>query len=189
MPAELLTVRSLRPKLERFPELPGDARFLLVGNAMAFFFPSGTIYATPFDAHPLAEMIDAGARPPQILQWLRRQRVTHLWVDWTEIWRLARTYGYPAALSAELFARRQRNERPGLAVLDQLVELGVRPTDLAGEFQPPLRWRQDAQPPSWPRITVYTMPWAPPPPATAPASAPATAPAPAAKPPTKAAKN
>jgi len=83
-------------------KLPKDARVMLIGDARGFYFPPGTIYATAFDAQPLAGLNDA-----QVRTLLKRRRVTHIYVDWVEIWRLAGTYGYPKTLSADLWRRLQ----------------------------------------------------------------------------------
>jgi len=99
--------------------------------------------------------------------------VTHLYVSWAEIWRLARTYGFPASLSAELFVRQQHGTRPDLGVLDGLVKLGVRRQDLKQQFAARLHWRREAERVVWPAATLYTMPWVP---------TPATAPAPTSQP-------
>jgi hypothetical protein len=84
-----LTVQNLGP----------DARAMLIGEVPAFYHRPGTVYATPFDPHPLEMMIQQGLSPAQIRDGLARQGVTHLWVNWREIKRLANTYGYPTCFS------------------------------------------------------------------------------------------
>jgi hypothetical protein len=159
---------TIRRRLERNKvTLPHAARILLIGDAKAFYFPPGTIYATAFDAHPLAEMIDRGLTPEQVLAELRGRGVTHLWVDWFEIGRLARTYGYPASLGAEVHRRWEAKEPPGLEILERLKALGLREIDLSppastsqAETAPTTRPEFDAQgrPASWYKPALYALP-------------------------------
>ncbi|MDY6914546.1 MAG: glycosyltransferase family 39 protein [Planctomycetota bacterium] len=106
-------------------QLPQGAKILLVGDAKAFYFPPGTLYATAFDTHPLAAIIDRGKTPGEIIDELRAMGVTHLWFDWPEIRRLATTYGYPSALSADLLLRLTGGEPPGLDILDAMSACGL----------------------------------------------------------------
>jgi hypothetical protein len=135
--------------------LPPRSRVLLVGDAKAFYFPAPTVYSTVFDADqsPLVRLIDQRLPPGEVLRRLRELGITHIWVDWSEVWRLATTYGYPAAISAELFDRRRDGRPAGLDVLDEMVPLGLRrlgePT--SGPATAPAG---DA----WPRITIYALP-------------------------------
>jgi len=151
--------------------LSDEARILLVGDAKGFYFPPGTVYATAFDTHPLAELLDRGATPEQVLADLRSRGVTHLWVNWFEIARLARTYGYPASLGAEIYRRWEAKDPPGLAILERLQALGLREIDLspppatsqadtAPSSQPTSRPEFDAQgrPASWYEPVLYALP-------------------------------
>jgi hypothetical protein len=119
-------VAAIAPRLSPAQSLPPGSRILMIGEATAFYFPSGTLYATCFDANPLAELAAEDLTPQQLVEALRRRSITHLWVDWSEIWRLASTYGYPAQLSAGLFDRAEAGRPPGLDVLDRLKAAGMR---------------------------------------------------------------
>jgi len=110
-----------------FPDRP---RFLLLGQAQPFYYPPGSTYATVFDRNPLTAMIREGLDGKQILQRLRDRGITHVWVDWAEIWRLAGSYGFDAELSEELLERFAANQPPDLAVLRELIAAGARPLDL-----------------------------------------------------------
>ena len=143
--------------------LADDARIMLVGDANGWYWPAGTIYATAFDPHPLAELAESDADAETILAALRASGVDYLYVDWAEIWRLARTYGYAPALSGELFDRRSAGRPPGLAVLERLEQAGMRRlADLPPPFSPAVPWQADLPPLAWPQATLYAMPWAPP---------------------------
>ncbi len=103
----------------------GPAKILLVGEAREFYYPPGTVYATVFDRQPLEVMIDQHMTPAEMRKSLRAMGVTHLLVQWHEIWRLAGTYGFPASLSAELYDRWQQGLPPSLAVLRGLEGEGM----------------------------------------------------------------
>jgi len=120
--------------------LPVESRPMLVGEARAFYLPSGTLYATAFDSHPLAEMIESGMSAEEILAELQARGVTHLYVNWAEIIRLALTYGYPASLAGEPLALlpegyriysgqpldRALKDQPRLAILEEMKALGLK---------------------------------------------------------------
>jgi hypothetical protein len=101
------------------PILPG--RWMLIGDARAWLFPPGSIYATTFDRHPLAAWVDQGVEPEQIARRLGRSGVRYVWVNWAEIHRLAGTYGHAPELTPD------NRARPGsLPVLDALESHGLR---------------------------------------------------------------
>lgn len=85
-------------------DLPKTSKILLVGQATAFYMPADTIYATVFDSDG-ARPIPLGKTPSQTLANLRALGVTHILVDWQEMDRLAKSYGYPAAYVGDLFER------------------------------------------------------------------------------------
>jgi len=101
-------------------ELGEDARLMLVGEARGFYFPPGTVYATVFDEHPLARWVEEGLTRRQILRRLRERGITHVWVSWDEIDRLARSYGFPAALRSDLLERREAGGPIGNDLFDRL---------------------------------------------------------------------
>ena len=130
------------PMYERTREMGGDYRILLIGEATPYYMPPGTVYATVFDAHPLAEMMQKGLSSEQILAELRRMNVGYIRVHWDEMWRLATSYGFPEPLSRQLFEQLQAGRGAGLDVLDGL---NLRVVDE----------RRD------PTITVYALPGVP----------------------------
>ncbi len=102
-----------------------DSRLLLVGEAAAFYYPADALYATPFDANPLAETADLP--PAEALEALRARGVTHVWVDWRWVLRYAGTIGYPPEIGLDAWRRAQRDADAGLDLLERLAPLGVRP--------------------------------------------------------------
>jgi len=105
---------------------PHQYRILLIGDARGFYFPANTVYATAFDNHPLARLARQDRDPKQIVQELRGSGITHLWVDWNEILRLAATYGYPAELTGDLLVRAKANQPPQLDILEKLRPHGLK---------------------------------------------------------------
>jgi len=158
------------------PKLPPGSRLLLVGEATAFYFPHDTLYATAFDAHPLAELARQVADGRITLQeaWrrLRERGVTHVWVNWGEIRRLALTYGYPTPLSEQVVGQTGRLLRPAhIPILTAMAREGFvlpgakdihLPTDEPGAT---------TRPGAWPPITVYALATEPPAEARAPGEA------------------
>ena len=117
---------------------PAD-RPLLVGEAAALYMPPGTIYATAFDANPLAQMLERGLRGPELLAELQSLSVTHVVVNWSEIVRLANTYGYPTVLSEPVLASYEDglwSSKPTLPALDALTTLGVTKREFGQDDEP-----------------------------------------------------
>lgn len=75
-------------------ELPGDARILLVGDAKAFYFDLAVDYCVAFNRSPFFEAVLRAETAETLLAWLRERRYTHVLVNWSELRRLASTYGY-----------------------------------------------------------------------------------------------
>ncbi len=139
-----------------------ETRLMLLGDAKGFYFPPETIYATTFDSHPLApiarKLIDNELTPQDALDEIHRMGVTHIWVDWWEILRLANTYGFPPSLSKELIERRKDDRPAGLAVFEKL---SLRITKQIELPQPTTVPTTQPQRRPWPWVSVYALPWAP----------------------------
>jgi len=164
----------------RYNDLPDDCRPLLVGDARAFYWPEGTVYATPFDAQPLLEVHRQSSGPEDMLRRLREKGVTHVVVNWSEIRRLAGTYGFPAGLSHELYERRLEGSAPGLAIIEQLKPHGLALVKEIYPYQPDSATSPATMPATapaeirWPVVSIYSVP----PVKTAAAAATATSPGP-----------
>jgi len=96
---------------------------MLIGECLAFYHPPGTIYATPFDPHPIEMMIKRGMNPAQIRSELHRLGVTHIWVNWVELARLAGTYGYPRVFTEGIV----NGKGPPMDKMEILEDLRARP--------------------------------------------------------------
>ena len=106
----------------------------------------------------------------QALAELRRMNVTHIWVDWRELFRLSTSYGFPASLSAELVERARANRPAGMKLFDLL---GLRVASEIERLRPTTAPAEATWWETWPLVTVYALPWAP---TTAPTTSPAAAP-------------
>jgi hypothetical protein len=106
-------------------DMPKTSKILLVGQATAFYMPADTIYATVFDSDG-ARPIPLGKTPSETLSNLRALGVTHILVDWQEMDRLAKSYGYPAAYVGDMFEREsvQGQKKVVNEVGDAIVEGG-----------------------------------------------------------------
>ncbi len=134
-------------------ELPDGSKILLVGEAKAFYFPPNTVYATCFDTHPLAELIDRGLGPREIHRELRSRGITHIWGNFSEVIRLAMTYGYPRSLSEDVLSRAGSGRRPGMKLLDDLAALNLI-TEVKNVHLPSQPARRGD---SWPMAAIYTL--------------------------------
>jgi len=171
-PGEAIASQWVPPPLAR--TLSATSRILLVGEARGFYFPPHTVYATVWDEHLLAEIAREDLSPKQTLRRLRERHVDYVWVQWTELWRLANTYGCAEPFSRELFARWQTHRAPGLKPLEALRPLGLKLLAERGKFPAGPYWDPKAPRLSWPQMSLYALPGAP---LTAlPTTAPATGP-------------
>ena len=82
-------------------ELPTSAKVLLVGDARAFYFKRETDYFVAFNRNPFFEAIRASGSAGDLLDWLRGRGYTHVLVNWSEIRRIAATYGFSPPVGHE----------------------------------------------------------------------------------------
>lgn len=86
-------------------QLPQDARVLLVGEARGFYFQRDIDYTVVFNHNPFVAAIRGSKSAEDIVAWLGGHGYTHVLVNWSEIRRLARTYGFAREVTPELFRR------------------------------------------------------------------------------------
>lgn len=110
-------------------ELPLDARILMVGDSRAFYFKRQVDYCVAFNRNPFFEAVRTSATAQELLNWLSDQGYTHVLVNWSEIGRLASTYGFSPAVSP-----RQLEQ-----TFDRLSTAGLR--QLRGFLHPQKRTR------------------------------------------------
>lgn len=103
-----------------------DRRVLLVGDARAFWFAPGTVYADPFEVSPFAKAWRAGGgEPARVFDALRQTGADRLIIRWDEVERLRSTYGLDPEITRENVARlvaagarRAESPSPMLEILD-----------------------------------------------------------------------
>jgi hypothetical protein len=97
-------------------ELPADAKVLLVGDAKAFYYLRDVEYCVVFNRSRFVEVVEHSSTVEEILDWLRQEGFTHVYVDWAEIARLRGSrYGFPSAITGSLF---EQLEDAGLTHLE-----------------------------------------------------------------------
>ncbi|HPS52168.1 MAG TPA: hypothetical protein PLK08_01335, partial [Phycisphaerae bacterium] len=157
VPADVF-MRQMSPGADIY-KLGPQAKVLLVGDAAVFYYPSNVIYCTPFDNNPLDIV------PQEAVNKLANMGVTHILVNWREIWRLAGTYGFPAKLTSGLYDLQLGGKTPPtLPVLDELIKRGATVQHFGGEYPFPMpqerrkKWNPFLMPPNWPVFSIYTLP-------------------------------
>lgn len=86
------------PYYKSVNELPPGSRVMLVGEARAFYFPENAVYATVFNEHPL-ETILRRADSGNLIARVKARGITHVFIAWAEIERLAHSYGWPREIA------------------------------------------------------------------------------------------
>jgi hypothetical protein len=98
-----------------------DGRVLLVGDAQPFDLEMPVLYNTCFD-DSIFERLVRGRTPQQVRTALVEQGITHVYVDWGEIARYRRTYGFTEFVQPEVF-----DQLVAGGVLDPLPEIPGHP--------------------------------------------------------------
>jgi len=88
------------PRLNR--EFRARKRILLVAEARRFYFQPGADYCVVFNRNPFAEAAET-RDAAQLMQWLRQKGYDYVYVDWMEMDRLRRTYGFWKSIDVPLF--------------------------------------------------------------------------------------
>ncbi len=86
-------------------QLPPDSRILMVGDAKAFYFQRDVFYCVVFNSNPFVEAVRAAEDDREVVDWLRSRGFSHVLVNWSEVRRLSRTYGWAEEISPDLFDR------------------------------------------------------------------------------------
>ena len=95
-------------------KLPPSGKVLLVGDAKAFYFRKPVDYAVVFNRNPFVEQVRAAKHDSDIIEWLQAAGYTHVLVNWSEVERLAGTYGLAPEITPQLF---NRLEQAGLSLV------------------------------------------------------------------------
>lgn len=110
---------------------PETKTLILGDNSTLLYIDRPIIYSSAFDTNPLAPIVhesrgDIGAINAQ----LRAQGITHVWVGWTEIVRIAQTYGVDPYLTPELLLALVESWQPALDPAWQMWLYRVPPAEL-----------------------------------------------------------
>jgi hypothetical protein len=81
-----------------------DGRVLLVGDAQPFDLEMPVLYNTCFDGS-IFERLVKGRSPQEARAALAAQGITHVYVDWGEVARYRRTYGFTEFVEPAVFAQ------------------------------------------------------------------------------------
>ena len=85
---------------------PSSRTFLVADASRLLYIRNPILYHSAFDADPLGEMIrTVGDDARDITDWLGHKGITHVWVNWSELERLHRTYGYDRDVTARRLTR------------------------------------------------------------------------------------
>ncbi len=84
-------------------QLAPNARVLMVAdNGRLLYLQRPFLYASAFDENPLGAVIrNQGGDPLRVTATLKGLGLTHIWINWSELHRLATTYGYDPALTRD----------------------------------------------------------------------------------------
>jgi hypothetical protein len=89
-------------------EEPPPEKVLLVGDATAWHYPgegaTGVVYSTVFNRSPLSEAL-AQKDPAVMLHLLQERRIHFVLINWSEVDRLRKTYGFDPAITPDALGR------------------------------------------------------------------------------------
>ena len=92
-------IKSGYPFGDSSDEIAVQSKVLLVGESRPFYVGSSYEYTTVFDRCQLAEKLTEGVGVREILSWLRETGFTHVYVNWAEVARLQKYYGFAGAVN------------------------------------------------------------------------------------------
>ena len=84
-------------------EIEPGTKVLLVGESRPFYVRSAYVYHTVFDRCPLGERLAVGEGAEAVMDWLRREGITHVYVNWDEVARLQGSYGFAGSVNRANF--------------------------------------------------------------------------------------
>jgi len=83
-------------------------KVLLVGEARTFYVTGAEyVYNTVFDRCVIDELL-ATKKPKEALEWLKREHFTHVYVNWLEVQRLQKYYGFGDSVNRDNFVGLER---------------------------------------------------------------------------------
>ena len=79
--------------------VPTGTKVLLLAESRPFYLRSNYIYNTVFDKCPFVEIILANTGTDELMDYLRQEKITHIYVNWSELERLQRYYRFEGAIT------------------------------------------------------------------------------------------
>ncbi len=100
--------------------LPENSKTLMIAdNSGLLYLSRPIVYASAFDEAPLGKIMrEEDGDPERVNRALRAAGITHVWVHWSELARLHRTYGHDRGVTIE--------------TLEALIATGWQPVEAAG---------------------------------------------------------
>jgi 4-amino-4-deoxy-L-arabinose transferase-like glycosyltransferase len=74
--------------------LPPTAKVLYLGEARVALARHAVVWATAYDQHPLTEMTQRAKTEEELLSLMRERGITHVYINFSELQRLSKSYGY-----------------------------------------------------------------------------------------------
>ncbi len=79
--------------------LPANAKVVYLGEARVYYEKFPVVWSTAFDQHPLTRWANESADADALWKRLRREGITHVYINHYELERLGRNYGYLKTLN------------------------------------------------------------------------------------------
>ena len=92
----------LEPVIWMNENLPRNSKVLYVGEARLYYAQQPVLWSTTFDQHPLTAMSNEARSADELLAMLRAEGVTHVYVNFAELARLEKNYGYMLSANWDL---------------------------------------------------------------------------------------
>ncbi len=86
-----------------YAQLPNAAVVLYVGEARVYHAKHCSLWNTVFDKSKLGEMVSLSTTPEQLNEKMRERRITHIYINRSELRRLTAHYGYLKDMNWKLF--------------------------------------------------------------------------------------
>ena len=78
--------------------LPSSAKVLYIGEARVYYARHAVVWSTAFDQPPLEAMLRVSPDAGRLFDLMRRQHITHVYVNTSEYNRLRKSYGYTSGV-------------------------------------------------------------------------------------------
>ncbi|MBA2124428.1 hypothetical protein B9J78_05810 [bacterium Unc6] len=83
--------------------LPQDSKVLFFGDAQTFYIDRDVLSSSVFNRNPMEKIISQSSSASQVADKIKEQGITHIYINFSEINRLSRGYGYLNDFNFPLF--------------------------------------------------------------------------------------